>query len=66
MKEYRVKVHIFIKMDGLMIVWLVIVHAFVVVCLLLSKLTFSNNSFMNTIRVSNVFDPDKDRRERQS
>ena len=31
MKEYRVKVYIFIKMDGLMIVWLVIFHALVVV-----------------------------------
>ena len=27
-----------------------------------SKLTFSKNSFRNTIRVSNGLDPDKDRR----
>ena len=27
-----------------------------------SKLTFSKNSFRNTIRVSNGFDPDQDRR----
>ena len=39
----------------------VIFHAFVVVCWLFSKLTFLNNSFRNTIRVSNGLDPDQDR-----
>ena len=32
-----------------------------VVCLLFSKLSFSKNSFSNTIRVSNGSDPDQDR-----
>ena len=36
-------------------------HAFDVVCRLFSKLTFSKNSFRNTIRVSNCLDPDQDR-----
>ena len=39
----------------------VIFHAFVVLCCLFSKLTFSINSFRNTIRVSNSLDPDQDR-----
>ena len=34
---------------------------FVVVCELLSKLTFSKNSFMNAIRVANSLEPDQDR-----
>ena len=36
-------------------------HALVVVCRLFSKLTFSKNSFGNTIKVSNGLDPDQDR-----
>ena len=39
----------------------VIFHAFVVVCLLFSKLTFSKNSFRNTFRVSNSLNQDQDR-----
>ena len=35
-------------------------HA-VVVCNFLSKLSFSKNSFWNTIRVTNSLDPDQDR-----
>ena len=38
----------------------VIFHAFVVVCWLFSKLTFSKNSFKDTIRMSNSLDPDQD------
>ena len=34
----------------------------VVVCWFYSKLTFSKNSFRNTIRMSNGLDPDRDRR----
>ena len=34
-------------------------HAFVVVCSLFSKFTFSKNSFRNTIDVSNCLDPDR-------
>ena len=33
---------------------------FVVVCALFSKLTFTINSFRNTIRVSNSLNPDQD------
>ena len=36
-------------------------HAFVVDCWLFSKMTFSKNSFRNTIRVSKGWDPDQDR-----
>ena len=38
-----------------------IFHAFIVVCWLFSKLTFSKNSFRNTIIVSHGLDPDQDR-----
>ena len=38
-----------------------IFDAFVVVCWLFSKLTFSKNSFRNTFRVSNGLDPNQDR-----
>ena len=38
-----------------------IFHALIVVCNLFSKLTFSKNSFRNTISVSNRLDPDQDR-----
>ena len=34
---------------------------FFVVCLFFSKLTFSKNSFRNTIRMSNSLDPDRAR-----
>ena len=40
--------------------WLMF-HAFVVVCRLFSKQTFSNNYFRNNIRVSNGLDPHQDR-----
>ena len=36
-------------------------HAFDVVCLHFLKLSFSKNSFRNTIRVLNSLDPDQDR-----
>ena len=39
----------------------VIFHAFVVFCWLFSKLTLSENSFRNPIRVSNSLDSDQDR-----
>ena len=38
----------------------VIFHRFVVVYRLFSKLSFSKNSFRNTIRVSNGLDPNRD------
>ena len=37
-------------------------HAFSVVCLLFTKLTFSKKKFRNTIRVSKGLDPDKNGR----
>ena len=40
----------------------VIFHAFVVVCLHFSKITFLKKSFRKTVRVSNGLDPDQDRR----
>ena len=36
-------------------------HPFDVICRFLKKITFSKNSFKNTIRVSNGLDPDQDR-----
>ena len=40
----------------------VILHVFVVCCCFFSNLTFSKNSFGNTIRVSKVLDPGQARR----
>ena len=36
-------------------------HAFIVVCILFLKSTFSKNSFWNTISMSNGLGPDQDR-----
>ena len=36
-------------------------YSIVVVCLLISNLFFTKDSFRNTIRVSNRLDPDQDR-----
>ena len=53
--------HLKMTFPSLLIAGWVIFHAFVVICWLFSKLTFSKNSFRNTIRVSNGLDPDQDR-----
>ena len=51
----------FSNMVHLIFAYKVFLHGFVKVCLLFSKIYFSKNYFMNTIRNSNCLDSEQDR-----